>query len=142
MPQAVRELHLPWTYLEDGGVEIDGVSIWGTPWVPGLPRWAFSHDSSQAKLTYSSIPKDIDILVTHGPPYGTADTVGPRFGGPKCVGDTILKAELDRIAPKTVVCGHIHEAYGYYRRQNLYSVSLCDDYYRPVQEPQILQEYL
>lgn len=145
MATAVRELHLPWTYLEDSMAVVGDLTIYGTPWVPGLPRWAFSADDRVMRMVLDAIPEGVDILVSHGPPYGIADLVGPRFGGPKRVGSVPLTPALDRIRPKAVVCGHIHEAYGEYRLPydggKLYSVSINDDYYRPVNRVVELEEF-
>lgn len=145
MPVAVRELHLPWIYLENSGTMVHGLTIWGTPQVPGLPRWAFHGNEAKLREKALMIPSSTDILITHGPPYGIADTVGPRFGGPTQVGNYTLNPVLDRLKIPTIVCGHIHEAYGSYRLDyggTLYSVSLNDDNYCPDQPPVKIEEPL
>lgn len=107
---------LPWYYLRDEELVIPHESgtklrIYGTPWVPKLARWAFYGSPEAIKARAEAIPEGIDILISHGPPFGLCDRVVPRFGD--ChVGDTELTNELDRIRPKVVVCGHIHEGYG------------------------------
>lgn len=136
---------LPWTYLMDEGTDSNGLSIWGTPWCPGLPRWAFYADGAKMANKMMQIPEGLDILISHGPPYGIADMVGPRYGGPKLVGNSWLNKALDRRRPSVVVTGHIHEAYGSYPLEYggmLYSVSLNDDAYCPAQPPIILEEFL
>src|SRR5262245_1002245 len=35
---------LPWTYLQDSGIEWEGLKIWGTPWQPIFFDWAFNGD--------------------------------------------------------------------------------------------------
>lgn len=142
---AIPELYLPWRYLEDTSTEVFGLKIHGTPWVPGLPRWAFYGDDARLRQKARAIPEDTDILITHGPPYGIADTVGPRFGGPKSVGNHTLNPVLDKLKIPTIVCGHIHEAYGAHRLDYggmLYSVSLNDDNYCPDQPPVKIEEPL
>lgn len=48
------------------------------------------------------------VFVTHGPPYGTkADLAENRY-----VGNRDFRAFIERIKPKLVVCGHIHENAG------------------------------
>jgi Icc-related predicted phosphoesterase len=64
-------------------------------------------------------PTDVDVIVSHGPPYGVADlTAGWRKEPPQHVGSVAL---LDRMyelpALRLVACGHIHPAYGEYRYQ-------------------------
>lgn len=102
---------LPWNLIQDERFVFYDLTIWGTPWVPGLPRWAFYGSSEALRARAEAIPAGIDILMTHGPPYGTADFVAPQFGSTH-VGDRALRAELPRIAPGLIVCGHIHERFG------------------------------
>lgn len=65
-PELVPEL--PWTYLRDEEATAAGLRVWGTPWVPGLPYWAF-YASEQALMARAAIiPADLDVLLTHGPP--------------------------------------------------------------------------
>lgn len=136
-PEIVPDL--PWTLIQDALFEMDGLKVWGTTWVPGLPRWAFyaSHEALVARA--KAIPSGIDVLMTHGPPYGTADFVAPQFGSIN-VGDIALRDELPRINPQVIVCGHIHEQFGIhnYRGIPVYNVSHMDENYnnykrRPVQ---------
>lgn len=145
LSHAIPELHLPWRYLEDSGTEAFGLKIHGTPWVPGLPRWAFYGDDAKLRAKARAIPDNLDILISHGPPFGIADLVGPRFGGPAHVGNLPLLEALDSARPKVVVSGHIHEAYGSYPLDyggTLYSVSLNDDCYCPDQLPVSIEEPL
>lgn len=97
-------------YLRDEGTEIDGLRIWGRPWTPRFFDWAFMSDpgSNHMRSTLQVIPEGIDILLTHGPAKGILDMTirGERVG---C--EDMLEA-LDRIQPKYVVCGHIHESAG------------------------------
>jgi Icc-related predicted phosphoesterase len=67
------------TYLQDSSVEIDGIKIYGTPHTPTFFDWAFNVDRGEnIKQYWDKIPKDVDILITHGPPYGLGDWVVPR----------------------------------------------------------------
>lgn len=97
------------TYLNDSGVEIDGVKIWGSPVQPWFYNWAFNRRDADIKPHWDMIPLDTDILITHGPVKGYLDvtTRGDVTGCPYL---------LERIAElknlKLHVCGHIHEAYG------------------------------
>ena len=51
---------------------------------------------------------DVDILVTHSPPYGILDVSNK---GNYCGSKALLK-EVHRIKPKLHLFGHIHEARG------------------------------
>lgn len=93
---------LPWIYLKDSSVELDGIKIWGTPWVPGLPRWAFYASEQALRLRAEMIDPDVDILLSHGPPYGYLDR-SDRLG------ESNLNIFMSKHAPSHLVCGHIHE---------------------------------
>jgi hypothetical protein len=132
---------LPWTYLEDAETAVDGLRVYGTPWVPNLPFWAFYGDERKLELRAAAIPEGIDVLVSHGPPFGYGDQVGPHghhLG--QRVGEEQLEAHLHRIKPRAVVCGHIHENWGVYDHPSgaaVYSVSMMDDLYTPTYEPAV-----
>jgi len=97
---------LDWHYLQGEAVEIQGITIWGDPHSPGSRRWAFMDEDTTLEKHYSKIPDYVDILITHGPPYGTGDQVvsGQR------VGSKSLQKHLPRIRPSLHTYGHIHEA--------------------------------
>ena len=99
------------TYLQDDEVIIDGVKLYGTPWIHNLPRWAFNIDDvNERAKKWSLIPDDVDDLISHGPPKRILDMV-PRFGlGVENVGCDSLRYEVEnRIKPAYHVFGHIHE---------------------------------
>jgi predicted phosphohydrolase len=85
-----------------------GLRMWGSPVTP-LYGGAFGRSSrlNRRKL-YSVIPDRIDILITHGPPYGVLD-VEPTGGHAGC--SELLAAVAD-IKPKLHIFGHIHGSYG------------------------------
>ena len=57
----------------------------------------------------SDIPSDVDILITHVPPYGYCD----RIINGKSVGSKSLALNVvNRIKPIIHIFGHIHEGYG------------------------------
>lgn len=140
MPAAVGRLFLPWIYLKDDQAVIGKAKIWGTPWVPGLPRWAFHGSDRMLEARMGLVPPWINILMPHGPPYGTADFVAPQFGSTH-VGDRALAKWLDAYEkPPIVVCGHIHEQYGIHLTASgatVYNVSHNDERYGPRKRPAV-----
>jgi Icc-related predicted phosphoesterase len=97
------------TVLIDEGIEIDGLRIWGTPVTP-MQNGAFALSSAKArKRLYDQIPDDIDVLISHGPPFGILDSE-PKFGLQEGCHE-LLEAVL-RVHPKLHVFGHIHGAHG------------------------------
>jgi Icc-related predicted phosphoesterase len=124
-------------YLEDSGIEIDGIKFWGSPWQPFFCNWAFNLPrGAPLAQVWAKIPEDSDVLITHGPPYGILDQVpsGEHVG---C--EELLKA-LQRIRPKVHVFGHIHESYGMLKQDGtvFINASICDGRYRPINAPIVL----
>ncbi len=117
LPDNVRHLDLPWTYLQDSACEVSGLKIWGTPWVPNLKNWAFCTTDRQLSARADLIPDDTDIILCHTPPYGGAgynfDLTDPQHGSVHA-GDIAINHAIKRVQPYYVVCGHIHEARGIY----------------------------
>ncbi|WP_353483676.1 metallophosphatase domain-containing protein [Haliscomenobacter sp.] len=96
-------------YLNDSGVEIEGIKIWGSPVQPWFHDWAFNRKRGpEIQKHWDLIPADSDIVITHGPAFGIHD----RLISGMPVGCEDLLPTLQRIAPKVHLCGHIHEAYG------------------------------
>jgi len=51
-----------------------GIKIWGSPYSPEFCGWAFSLKTDEdSKEMWKTIPDDVDILMTHGPPHGILD---------------------------------------------------------------------
>lgn len=95
-------------YLQEEGVEIDGVKFWGSPITPYFFDWAFNRKEHEIKAHWDKIPADTDVLITHGPAKGILD----RTVYFKSVGCPELRKAIERIKPSLHVFGHIHEAYG------------------------------
>ncbi len=108
-PALARSLLTHATYLEDSGVELDGVRFWGSPWQPRFFRWAFNRErGAELREKWERIPAGIDVLITHGPPHGTLD----RTWDGTAAGCEELALAVARVRPRLHVFGHIHEAYG------------------------------
>lgn len=101
------------TYLEDSGVEIDGVKFYGSPWTPQFFDWAFMlpRGGEELKAKWDAIPSDVGVLVTHGPPQGVLDQAKPGYS--QHIGDELLAESYGvTMQPKLHVFGHIHGSYG------------------------------
>lgn len=97
------------TLLVDSGVEIEGLKIWGSPTTP-LYGGAFGRSNpDDRKRLWAQIPDNLDIVVTHGPPFAILDhsrSLERREGCPQ-----LLEAVF-RAFPRVHVFGHIHHGYG------------------------------
>lgn len=96
-------------YLNNSGVEIDGIKIWGSPITPWFHDWAFNRMDKEIKEEWDLIPLDTNILITHGPVRGILDlTVGGVYTGCPYLLEKIEELKV----LKFHICGHIHEGYG------------------------------
>lgn len=122
-------------YLEDSGIEFEGLKVWGSPWTPTFLNWHFMKDRGDPiKEKWDLIPEDTDILITHGPPFGVQDFVNKRTG---CQGCEMLRDAILRIMPRLHVFGHIHESPGVCAFNGILCVnaSIMDEHYRPKNKP-------
>lgn len=96
------------TYLRDSSVELAGLRIYGTPWIPTLTGWAFYATDEELTERCAAIPEDADVVLAHGPPLGYGD----RTVHGTDAGSTALRAALQRVQPALCAFGHIHEGHG------------------------------
>lgn len=123
------------------------LKIWGSPWslkFKGMnPRcMAFTVDTEEELAEkWALIPNDVDILVTHSPPWSILDKVERGY-----VGSTTLLDRLQKIQPKLHIFGHIHEHGGQqmiYKRPGVgtennticINASYVNEKYKPVNKP-------
>ena len=122
------------TYLNDSGVTVNGIKVWGSPVTPWYFNWAFNrHRGKAIKKHWDLIPPDTNILVTHGPAYGALDQnrKGEHLG---------CKDLCEKITHSKIpfhVCGHIHEGYGITHRlgTKFINCSVLDERYRLAHAP-------
>ncbi len=128
-------------YLCDSGSEFKGLKIWGSPWTPTFLDWHFMKDHGEPiRQMWDLIPDDIDILITHGPPFGILDQVNlsSKANNGKSAGCEELRNTLDRLKNlKLHVFGHIHEGYGQITVNGVIHVnaSIMNEDYYPVNKP-------
>lgn len=112
--------------------------FYGTADQPEFCNWAFNKDPEELINSYSKIPDDTDILITHCPPHGTLDyTMRGEH-----VGSKELQFELLRLKNlKLHMFGHIHYSYGQIQLNGVkYSNgAICGENYQPINEPRILE---
>jgi hypothetical protein len=61
------------TILINEGIEIEGSRLWGSPVTPLYSGACGLNSAKDRKRLYAQIPEDIDVLISHGPPYGILD---------------------------------------------------------------------
>lgn len=103
-------------YLEDKLVEIKGLNIYGSPWTPTFMDWAFMKDRGEPiRQMWDKIPNNLDVLITHGPPWGILDL---SIYTNKSVGCVDLLSKVLKVKPKIHCFGHIHYCYGIKERKH------------------------
>lgn len=130
------------TYLENSGVEIEGLKIWGSPhhsFFDNSGTWVFGVRAGQeAEEAWAKIPEGLDILLTHGGPAGILDydSSGNRTG---C--NQLLNA-VKKVKPKVHVFGHIHEQGGKSEKvgETLFiNAAVLDENYRLVRGAMVIE---
>lgn len=124
-------------YLNDSGVEVEGLKFWGSPVTPWFHNWAFNRVEEKINEHWNLIPNDVNVLITHGPPHLTLDATksGLRVGCP------LLSDRISSLLDlKVHVFGHIHEANGIAEKNGVIyaNASVLDLYYDVKNLPIIL----
>ena len=117
------------------------LSVWATPWSNRYLNWAFMKPREALAAVYDGIPAGIDILVSHQPPFGHGDRFQhARTGEIEHLGSHELLAAIDRIRPRLVICGHMHDGQGRfdYHGTAIYNVSVVNDQYRLIRPPTVI----
>jgi len=128
-------------YLEDSGIEIDRVKFWGSPWTPPFYNWAFMLNEDEIKEKWEIIPRDTNVLITHGPPKGILDLVTydqVNVGCPSLMEEVMKLKDL-----KAHAFGHIHEEYGTKKLDKtgpiFINASTCTLSYKPWNKPIVIE---
>ncbi|GHT47026.1 hypothetical protein AGMMS49965_24880 [Bacteroidia bacterium] len=102
LPPADMLIHAGDVSRSGADYEVDDFMQW-------FGGWAFNRNRGEdIRKHWQLIDKDVDVLITHTPPFGILDrTISGGHSG--C--EDLLKA-VNRIKPRYHLFGHIHEAYG------------------------------
>jgi len=108
--------------------------ICGTPWQPQFCDWAFNLSEKRLAEKFNLIPEGVNILISHGPPYGILDETREGL----LVGSKAMLSRINALPDlKLFICGHIHEGYGQIEINGVHYVncSLMDVNYQPNNSP-------
>ncbi|CAH0016777.1 unnamed protein product [Clonostachys rhizophaga] len=99
-------------YLDEGVHTFDlengaRLRVYASPWTPQYGSWGFQYDNGHN----FEIPPDVDVAMTHGPPYQVLDLAGFDLTNAGC--PDLLKS-IYMAKPQIHCFGHIHEAWGGY----------------------------
>lgn len=129
--------HESYIYTSRSGKEY---SIFGTPYCKLFGNWAFMEMDEILEKLYSTIPENLDILLSHDQPFGYGDIILEKIywnTGEHIGNKPLAKAILEK-QPKYLFCGHLHSTdhscieIGNTKR---YNVSIKSEKYEPVYDP-------
>lgn len=96
-------------FLQHEMKTVAGLKIFGSPYTPSFgDGWAYNVPRSKLDSYWKSIPEDLDILITHGPPKGILDLTINQDGHPFQCGCKSLLNRIRAVEPRYHVFGHIH----------------------------------
>lgn len=125
--------------LIDQAYEWEGLRFYGSPWTLPFFRWAFQKLEPELQRVWQGIPEDLDVLITHSPPYG----IGDLASGSRHAGSRVLRSIVEMVKPRFHVFGHLHHGYGVYELSDSDTVfvnaSVLDDWLFPSNRPLILE---
>lgn len=126
-------------YLEDSGIEINGLNFYGSPWTPTYGSFSYMASEEELLKHFRKIPLNTNVLITHGPQFNVLDLVY----GDRRVGSRSLSRVIEGLKELKLHCfGHIHESSGMqmndeYRKYISVNASIVD-YYGPQKQPYIV----
>ncbi|WP_319546102.1 metallophosphoesterase [Ruegeria conchae] len=97
--------------LHGAGMTLDGLRLFGLGYgVPVTPFGDWSCDLTEPEAAeLLDRCEATDILIVHSPPKGHGDTTSQG----QSVGSVAVRDAVERLQPKFVFCGHIHDSWGY-----------------------------
>jgi len=129
------------TYLENSKTTINGIKFWGSHDTPTFGTdWAFNKSHKELEETWSKVPKDIDVLICHGPPKEILDRVNNTWTLDPHVGCLALRDMTLTSNIKHCVFGHIHEQGGKsvtVANTTFHNVAVLDERYIMTNKPTV-----
>jgi Icc-related predicted phosphoesterase len=99
-----RKIHL----LINEEISIGGLRIWGSPFTPRYGDWSYMRDRGTINRLWDEIPEGLDLLITHGPPYGVLDATYTQHNKVDLVGCSALRKRVAKVPPRFMLFGHVH----------------------------------
>jgi len=143
-PTAAKALIPPnVVYLENSSINISGYNFYGSPVTPWFLDWAFNVPrGADIKKYWDRIPEAgcVDVLITHGPPFGILDQAVPMFGSEHLGCEELAERVKDSV-PLVHCFGHIHGGYGKSSigQTQHFNCSQVNESYRVVNKPWVIE---
>jgi Icc-related predicted phosphoesterase len=138
-PNEVKNYLTNATYLKDEQCILpNGMVVWGSPMTKTFLNWAFMESEENLdRYHWNKIPKDISILLVHGPAYKHLDTASPLNIH---LGSKTLAKRIEQLRIPYVIHGHIHGGYGIEKIKDTTYIncSVLDEGYKLVNKPSVI----
>lgn len=99
-------------YIDSNGLKW---TIFGTPYCSIFGNWPFMRSEEYMAEKFKQIPDEVDIIISHDPPFAAGDVdvilEAPQHRSQRMfqhLGNEPLKARIENVDYKLLVCGHIH----------------------------------
>jgi Icc-related predicted phosphoesterase len=102
--------------LINQSISLFDLKIFGSPYSIRYEDWVFMKSGEALFAEWDKIPKDVEILITHSPPYGVLD-YQPSAGHLGC---NNLMYRIEHEFKKLILhgFGHVHESNGVREKDN------------------------
>jgi Icc-related predicted phosphoesterase len=127
--------------LLDQTITIKGLKIHGSPISPAFRNWAYNRNPGpDIQKHWDLIPTDVDVLITHCPPWNTLDKVWNRQNEPLGCKDLRNTIDLRLTKLKLHVFGHIHSGNGMlkYEKIKYVNASSLNEEYKVAYQPRVV----
>lgn len=130
-------------YLQDSGIEINGVYFYGSPYTPLFHNWAWNlpRGGKELQNKWEQIPDQTNVLITHGPSYQMLDRAPRGVFDYEHVGCELLTNRIWELPKlKAHLYGHIHFDHGQIEEYGLKFVNgaICNEQYKPDNLPIVI----
>lgn len=114
---------------------INTLNVGGTPYCKIFGNWAFMLSDDKLKEKFHSLPKDLDILITHdSPSINELGTIHSGWNKGTDAGNKVLDEWVMENTPKYLFSGHIHSGNHTFEKIGqtyMANVSYVDEKYEP-----------
>lgn len=123
--------------LNNASFKYNELKFYGSPNCKYIPGFLNTFNEETLKDIYLNMTDDIDVLITHSPPYGIGDT---PIDDCYHLGSASLLEKVRQIKPKIHIFGHVHTGKKYVKENgtDFFNVSILDEDYNLAYQPTII----
>ena len=123
------------TYLEDSGIEFEGLKFWGTPVTLQFCNWAFNRSTTELHKHFNYIPDDTNVILTHGGPVRLG--LQTLESGLDIGMEKLNERLIDLPELKVSAFGHVHYSFGHkiIGGTHFINSAVCGENYRITNKP-------